>query len=211
MITPEIRQKIQFLGTEPIKTVAEDTPDNWAALGTGVAGYGATGTVTDKPTTHGILINNIYYGTVTQIWQGSGANGMWFRRGSGTAWTSSWIKVLDENNGITKKKLWSNGSPTSNFAGQTLTVSGLSGYDDYEIEVGLHTSLTNDDKFGSRVGRGMLLHMNNGTYVFGRSVTVSGDKVTFASCTKMAISGTATSTDNSYLIPIAIYGVKGVQ
>ena len=41
VITPEIRQKIQFLGTEPIKTVGEDTPDNWAALGSGVAGYGA--------------------------------------------------------------------------------------------------------------------------------------------------------------------------
>ena len=108
-------------------------------------------------------------------------------------------------------KLWTNASPTSSFKGQSITVSGLSDYDKYEIEFRFHTSLVTANTDTSRVGYGTLLNVNDGPNVYARNVTMAGNTLTFGDGKKMALSATSVSTDNGYIIPIAIYGIKGVQ
>lgn len=91
------RQNINFIGTNPISSVSEDTTANWVALGTGIAGYNTPGMITDQPSQYGILVNRVYGNTIFQKWYETNSNGMWYRRGSGDSWGSTWIKVFDEN------------------------------------------------------------------------------------------------------------------
>lgn len=217
VITPEIRQKIQFLGTNPIATTAEDTVDNWAALGTGVAGYSGDGKVTDKPTTYGILINNVYYDTITQIWQGSGSDGMWYRRGNSNGWAGSWIKVLDEKTGIQIKKLWTNSSPTSDFAAQTISLS-LSGYDFVRIVFVLQTEYPDYEvTFDIPVGKRLYCwysdgtHSNNVPVSLARRAIVNTTGIQFAVGYSKSIDSTTRYENTAIMVPKAIYGIKGVQ
>lgn len=110
--------------------------------------------------------------------------------------------------GITMSLLWTNPSPTSSFAAQTVSVD-LSGYDAYGVLVLFGTSNPNivpmqvlpcdsaRDGVLSVVARS---NNNNG----GRLVTFSPTGLTFTACTYNG------SSSNAYCIPYKIYGIKGI-
>lgn len=118
---------------------------------------------------------------------------------------------------IRMKKLWQNGSPSSSFAGQTITVSGssLSGYDVIAVEFAGEPGVTGTDFSFSSAGqlKGMLQH----------GISVSGDwnpivkrgytwvlntgKITFENCVEM-YDGTSY---NGRCVPYRVWGIKGVQ
>ena len=119
--TAEARQNINFIGTNPIASAEDDTPANWIALGTGHAYINGSEKLKSQPTAYGYLETRVY-GTsrVEQIFK-SNMNGStmlrtWKRAGgTSSGWFKEWALILDETNGIQKKKLWENASPSSSF------------------------------------------------------------------------------------------------
>lgn len=117
----------------------------------------------------------------------------------------------------TKTLLWTNASPTSNFAAQTISLD-LSGYD--AVEIVCRYSTTDDartryicDVGGSSPMNWFYYTGTDGKYMGVRSRTnmsASTTGVTFDTCMgKPVNSSTSTATDG-YIIPIEIYGIKGV-
>lgn len=130
----------------------------------------------------------------------------------GTGKTTA-LEALLALGGIQIKKLWENASPTSAFAAQSITLSGLSDYDEYEVIFQFHTSTNLRNTHKSQVGYGMLLAINDSGNILRRSVTTvsAGNVLAFGTASKCASGNIAATEDNSYVIPIAIYGIKGVQ
>jgi len=106
--------------------------------------------------------------------------------------------------------LWTNGSPTSDFAAQTVTLSqNVSSFNKFKILYIWspdHESLSTDLMYlYSGVYYGYLLAAYNsaGTvYTYGRAVHLSGTSAVFATCYR-GYSGSNVS-DNSYMIPYKI-------
>lgn len=119
----------------------------------------------------------------------------------------------------TKTLLWTNASPTSAFANQTLSL-GLSGYEAVEIEYCYGSSYTNVVETGiykkSYTQQYMTCHGdiktdNTGFYISQRLVTVTASGITFGKGTYKNISAAAKGAEgNNYCIPLKIYGIKGV-
>lgn len=87
------------LGTAPINTVANDTPKNWADIGTGYAWYNPADKIIDKPSDYAILINLVYGADLTQFWIVQPLGRMYKRSGSiQSGWNSTWFKAYDERN-----------------------------------------------------------------------------------------------------------------
>jgi hypothetical protein len=106
---------------------------------------------------------------------------------------------------MSMKLLWENASPTSDFSSQTISVS-LDGYDSYMIIARFHTSVTLEVAQNARVGNGILLFCNDAEKFYRRNITYSASSLTFSEC---KYSGYV--TNDAYLIPVAIYGTKGVS
>lgn len=105
-------------------------------------------------------------------------------------------------------ELWKNSAKNSEFAGQTLSL-GLSDYDMYIIVYRLSTSIPGTMSnicptgfttrmFGNPDSSNTSIHPI-------RSVTCSSGSLKFGDCVANG------STANDYLIPIFIYGIKGVM
>lgn len=103
--------------------------------------------------------------------------------------------------------LWSNESPTSNFAAQTVALD-LSKYKAVLIVATASTSDANGGTAIGMVGDGItyniFLHNYNANYAYSyiRSFTVSNSGVTFTSGLRETTAG------DQYAIPRAIYGVS---
>lgn len=98
-------QDIADLGDNPITAPSEDTPANWAAMGSGYAWYSAAGQLTDQPSQYGLLINYASAPEVTQIWQARAGGAMYIRSGNADGWGQSWAKVYDTRNKPTPAEL----------------------------------------------------------------------------------------------------------
>ena len=101
--------------------------------------------------------------------------------------------------GISKKLLWTNSSPTSSMAGQTIAISNVSTYSEFEVYFMLSTSTQYAEArfFLYNVqGRAQMAGTSNG-YVRDVKFTSSGMVIT-------------TGTSSSYVIPYKIYGIKGL-
>ena len=119
----------------------------------------------------------------------------------------------------TRTLLWTNASPTSEFASQTLSLS-LSEYDAVEIECCYGSSYTNVVETGiykkSYTQQYMTCHgdiktNNTGFYISQRLVTVTASGITFGKGTYKNISAAAKGAEsNNHCIPLKIYGIKGV-
>ena len=119
----------------------------------------------------------------------------------------------------TRTLLWTNASPTSEFANQTLSLS-LSEYDAVEIECCYGSSYTNVVETGiykkSYTQQYMTCHgdiktNNTGFYISQRLVTVTASGITFGKGTYKNISAAAKGAEgNNHCIPLKIYGIKGV-
>ena len=118
-----------------------------------------------------------------------------------------------------KTLLWTNASPSSQFANQTLSL-GLSGYDAVEIEYCYGSSYTNVVETGiykkSYTQQYMTCHGDIKTdntvfYISQRLVTVTASGITFGNGTYKNISAAVKgAANNVYCVPLKIYGIKGV-
>lgn len=108
--------------------------------------------------------------------------------------------------------LWTNQSPTSSFAAQTVALD-LSGYDAVLVEFSLSAggSIVKPNIYFK--GHGIYLDYTpwpNGTTVnlAGRTMEVTASGVIFGSGLAMAQGSAQTNIDNRY-VPLYIYGIKG--
>lgn len=100
-----------------------------------------------------------------------------------------------------RKLLWTNPSPTSSFAAQTISLD-LSDYD--EVEIYYRRSTANAATFSERYKIGEL---GLGYYISGTAV---GDRTSTISTSGIDV-GTAWSSNtahNDFIIPLFIYGIK---
>lgn len=122
----------------------------------------------------------------------------------------------------TKTLLWTNASPTSDFAAQTLDSSDgipdLSGYDAVEIVCRYSTTDDTRTRYICDVGGSSPMYWfyytaTDGKYTGVRSrnsVSASTTGVTFDTCSGKPGNSTTSTANNGYIIPIEIYGIKGV-
>ena len=115
-----------------------------------------------------------------------------------------------------KTLLWTNASPTSKFAAQTISLD-LSGYDAVEIVSRFTTSNTGQTVEKCEVGSRVFVEkFYNATStsahatIMHRQIDVSSDGVTFADAKRKVTDENTSTTDNSLLIPYKIYGIKVV-
>lgn len=106
--------------------------------------------------------------------------------------------------GVTISKLWTNPSPTSNFAAQTVSLD-LSSYD--AVIVVVAHSITGSEKNPCWLMKGdyngnAFTAYHTGSYIYARPANVSDTGIVFG---QGARGGT---TNNQYAIPVEIYGVK---
>ena len=86
-------QDVAFLGENPIKTTADDTPSHWASIGSGFAWYSTAGQLNNQPGTYGFVVNYVYGSDVFQIWRSQNAGPTYMRSGNASGWASAWVQV----------------------------------------------------------------------------------------------------------------------
>lgn len=104
--------------------------------------------------------------------------------------------------------LWENASPNSAFAPQTLTVTNLSSYQNYMILYRFHTTLDMNLTESAEVGAGTIMNMCDAGSIYRRNVTYQANGLTISGISGTRVSGAVDITDNKYLIPAKIYGIK---
>ena len=109
---------------------------------------------------------------------------------------------------VTITKLWENASPNSAFAPQTLTIANLSSYQEYIILYRFHTTLDMNLTESAEVGAGTIMNMCDAGSIYRRNVTYEASGLTISGIDGVKISGVVNVTDNRYLIPAKIYGIK---
>lgn len=117
--------------------------------------------------------------------------------------------------GFTADLLWTNASPNSSFAAQTIQVAGLSNYQFYLFYIKFTTGTDSYDLNIMEQGSGGLYVVyqqqsgsNYYTKIEVRDVTISGDNVTFTTGSILSNAGSGTSGDASICIPYQIYGIN---
>ena len=123
---------------------------------------------------------------------------------------------------VAKKLLWTNASPTSAFAAQTLDSSDgipdLSEYDAVEIVCRYSTTDATCMRYICDVGGSASMYWfyytaTDRKYTGVRSrnvVSVSTTGVAINTCSGKPGNSTTNTTNNGYIIPVEIYGIKGV-
>lgn len=120
-------------------------------------------------------------------------------------------QVLANIGGISKKLLWQNASPASNFAAQKIPLD-LSEYDGVYIVFKFFTSNTNRTIFFcSNNTANEYQNVLSGAVNRGRNCIVTDSGVQFLTGYKYSTYGSNAVDDDSAMIPILIYGIKGVQ
>ena len=102
-------------------------------------------------------------------------------------------------------KLWENESPTASFAAQDVNVESGYNYLIYARASASNTSVVSNLSDGD--GYLTLAQAGNGSTSYDRKYTYANGKISFADA-HLAVGTTVYSTNNSVLIPIAIYGIK---
>ena len=118
---------------------------------------------------------------------------------------TGWNEKLTDRTGVSLTKLWQNASPTSNFAAQTVSLD-LSKYQMVAIAYRFNTSDDYRKMYFGTVGSTMALDViSTSGYLGWRSATVSTTGISFSTATYNGNSGVV-----GYIIPVAIYGSRGV-
>lgn len=131
-----------------------------------------------------------------------GFDGQVLTKSSATDYATEWALPLS------MKLLWTNASPGSSFAGQTIPLD-LSGYS--MIAIASFYAVNNMIETWSfcTVGvTGWLYHFVN--YRQRRNITATASSVIFGNGEEAAQTGNL-GTNNSVMIPYKIFGIKGVQ
>ena len=136
---------------------------------------------------------------------------MWIRDKYASGVWSNWKEVLTENRGVQMVKLWENARPTSAFVAQTISLNNPSDYDFVMVEFKEKTVVIGYDKFE------VVNTIGSAEYslpaLSTRRVGFDSKGVTFRDCYKKGALNNSIegSVSNNSLIPVAIYGIKGVQ
>ncbi len=118
--------------------------------------------------------------------------------------------------GVSMKSLWTNASPTSNFAAQTISLS-LSGYEYVLVRYLYSTGYQSQNQIAIvKVGGDAYLTFtgvaSTNIYLSQRTISVGSDSVTFGEPVYKTYASTSNPTaNNKYCIPVEIIGIKGVQ
>lgn len=218
----EARQNINFIASNPIASFDDDTVENWMALGTGIA-YVSEGILKHPSlTVASILENNVVerngYKFINQtIRPLSGVGKVLYRAGNESGWYSSgnWVESLNEKNGVQLVKIWENASTSSAFAEQE--ISNISTDNTTFIMAVFNMSTENTRKYvffapigfyGEALRIGNIDTSSTIAYYQRRFALTSAGKLMF---TNTYLRQSSNSTNNGYLIPVAVYAVKGVQ
>ena len=88
-----------YLGPNPVAATTDDTPANWAALGSGWGRYSSSGHLTDQPAAVGVLINYAPLSEyVYQLFITRERGNIYVRRSNGSsAWQGTWQRVAQES------------------------------------------------------------------------------------------------------------------
>ena len=127
--------------------------------------------------------------------------------------TSNGYLYENQQGGSTETVLWTNNSPTSQFAAQTITLSD--DYSNYDyIEVYFRLSTSDDTEYRDIIPKATLDKSNSSnTFAIGNAYSnstrargsyVSGASMYFTAAYPL----TSTSTNNSYVIPTKIVGIS---
>lgn len=113
--------------------------------------------------------------------------------------------------GMKMELLWENASPTSEFAAQTISLD-LSNYDAIDLYYRTYTSFDmNTGYYRCPVGKNQRATTSS-EFIYIRDCNTTIHGVTFRDAEYVATYGSANyTTYNSILIPIKIYGIKGVN
>ena len=121
--------------------------------------------------------------------------------------------------GVSMKSLWTNASPTSDFAAQTISLN-LSGYKYVLVRYLYSKDYQNEDQIAVvKVGRSAYLTFTGAAssgsgniFLSQRRISVGSTSVAFGAPLYKNYSSTAKPTaNNKYCIPVEIIGIKGVQ
>lgn len=129
------------------------------------------------------------------------------RGGTGKTTPSEALRALG---GTEIKLLWENASPTSAFAAQTLTVSGI---DDYDLYAVAYKAVSTENVLltsASEVGKGIYLIANIPLSETRNEVVAGRRYCSYGTGGKLTIGAGAFGTYNNpqYIIPVKIYGIK---
>lgn len=83
-----------YLGEAPL-SADNDTTANWSALGSGWAWYPDSSTITDKPSSWGILVSYSIGADLFQLWSEQNAGALYRRSGNAAGWGRTWTKIVD--------------------------------------------------------------------------------------------------------------------
>ena len=111
--------------------------------------------------------------------------------------------------GLTSELVWTNASPTSEFAAQTISID-LSGVDDVEIyyQEGTDSGARYYTKI--HVGSAGRLAATYGNYLTRRYANVTTTGIDWTIGQRMNTYPSAWAEVNKVLVPVAIYAIKGV-
>lgn len=118
--------------------------------------------------------------------------------------------------GISMKSLWTNASPTSDFAEQTISLN-LSDYEYVLVRYLYSKDYQSIDQIAIvKVGRDAYLTFTGGVstsiYISQRTINVGSNSVAFGAPVYKTYASTSKPTaNNKYCIPVEIIGIKGVQ
>ena len=119
--------------------------------------------------------------------------------------------------GMSKTMIWENSKVSSSFPAQELSIY-LNEYDEVEVELQNSTSVAHTTKVTIRKGTSKryteLGNVTDNKYIqsFSRAITVNSDSISFTDAhLKKVATANEVEVNNIYLIPIRIYGVKGVH
>ena len=118
--------------------------------------------------------------------------------------------------GVSMKSLWTNASPTSNFAAQTISLN-LNGYEYVLVRYLYSTDYQSQNQIAIvKVGGDAYLTFtgvaSTNIYLSQRTISVGSDSMTFGEPVYKTYASTSNPTaNNKYCIPVEIIGIKGVQ
>lgn len=219
------RQTLNFLGINPFERIELDNPFNWVNLGTGTIFIDGANQIYDQPSNRGFIESYTTGDAICQVWHSFDNYANTFVRTGNKAgtWGVNWVG----GDSVRIDELWVNASTSSIFEGQTIT--GV--YDpstvayDFVIAV-FNKSTDNGRKYVEISTRGYYGEVTaielpdtgvGSDFALDiaqrRFVLTSGGDLTFNTC--LGVNG-GTSLNVVWerpdrLIPIAVYGVRGVN
>lgn len=129
--------------------------------------------------------------------------------GKGGTGKTNAADALEALGGISKKLLWQNASPASEFPAQTINFD-LSAYDAVLIFAKANKTSNNIVSVEVLKGVGTFLSVSTSINAY-RTFTVASHDITVSAGYQALAYNSTTTQNNDVVVPLEIYGIKGVQ